>query len=524
MLLAGIVMGKLTLRDTRGQTSPPRLSLDNLVDESRAARLRDFALVAIVYAHPDGDVVLGFNSPHTLLCPVPTQPSDEARERAWGKLWQALTGSQLPGDWRTEAIAEWRYASNAVRQIRAWIEIEKNARGGTAPPWAHVFEHESAPPSAPFGRGRTVSVYWGANAQAPCVRIALPTAESGNYWPDEGTPRITEDELLAQVHALRTLGTEAGVTFQMAKFELPDRDAPLRAFWREHLEYLQQSGGIAAFGAESDGRRVAFLTTDRRSAAILDNVIVLDRDDIMVRDCSPMRQQPVPGSSITDGRIRYPDYPLRSDYVGLVKTEDGRRVLDLLKRGEQVRATPPAIDDGRRRQSPKATWNLSLAGRSDVLPITLSVPPADDEHHRAHWMVWPRFRCREAPFWRAYYVYEHCTDSRLHVIKLEPLPRRHESVKLGLDFGTSHTVASVQADGEKSLVELRPELPPTGDALTLHVSENWAHVKDAFKDFGLQALDIWLPTYTDEAVPKESVGFAPFGIVDHSAVGESDRR
>ena len=575
MLLAGVVMGKLTLRDVRGRTSPPTLSLDHLVHESRAGLLPpDFASVAIVYAHRDGDLVLGFNSPYTLLCPAPTAASDEARERAWGALWQALTGSQRPRDWRTEAITEWRYAGNAIRQIRAWIETEKQAHGGTAPPWTHVFEHESAPPSVPFGRGRTVSVYWGASAEAPCVRIALPTGESGNYWPDESTTLIAEDELITQAPAVLTLETEAGVTFQMVRFELPGRDAPLRAFWRQHLEHLQQSGSIVAFGTEPEGRRVAFLTADRRSAAIFNNVVVLDRDDVMVRDCSPMRQKPVPGSATTDGRIRYPDYPLRSAYLGLVETEDGRRVVDLLKSGEQVHPTPASIEDGLRRQSAKATWNLRLAGRSDVLPITLPVPPADtpeadDEHHRAHWMVWPRFRCRERPFWRAYYVYEHCTDSRLHlstlwldpdddrvrrcppppiagshpirfgtgerrahiggpplafsveksetgqelglyVIKLESLSPRHESVKVGLDFGTSHTVASVQADGEKSLVELPPEVAThRHDPLTLHVSENWSHVKDAFKDNGLQALGIWLPTYTDEVVPKETVGLIP---------------
>ena len=42
------------------------------------------------------------------------------------------------------------------------------------------------------------------------------------------------------------------------------------------------------------------------------------------------------------------------------------------------------------------------------------------------------------------------------------------------------------------------------DPLTLHVSENWSHVKDAFKDDGLQALGVWLPTCTQEVVPRET--------------------
>ena len=589
MLLAGVVMEKLALRDVPPRPSPPVLSLDHLVDEFREGRLPGIARVAVVHSTPDGDVVLGFNSPYTLLCPVPTVATDAARESAWGALWSALTGSHRPRDWRTEEVGEWRYAGDAVRKIRTSIESEKRAHGGTAPPWTHVFERESQPPS-PFGRGRVLSVYWGGDDGAH-IQIALPTAHH-DYWPDEDTRLIEERELLARAPGVHTLRSEAGVTFEMVDFELPDRDARVRGFWSEHLEHLQQSGGIAAIGARPGDRQVAFLTADRRSAAILGNVIVLDRDTIMVRDCTPMRQQPVPGSSTTDGRVRYPDYPLRADYLGLAETEDGRRVVDLLKRGGEVRPTRPFIDegprrqsedarspeppprtgfdDGRRGQAAKATWNLRLAGRSDLLPITLPVPQAHDEHHKAHWMVWPQFRSREAPFWRAYYVYEHCTDSRLHlttlwldpddervrrcaalsqsgsqpirfvggdrrahtggpplafglenpesgeelglyVINLEPLLRRVVDVKLGLDFGTSHTVASVEVDGKKHFVELPPELAAhsPADALTLHVSENWSHVTGAAEDIGLKVLGTWLPTYTDETARKEAVGLLP---------------
>ncbi|MCY4511373.1 MAG: hypothetical protein OXG35_31085, partial [Acidobacteria bacterium] len=224
------------------------------------------------------------------------------------------------------------------------------------------------------------------------------------------------------------------------------------------------------------------------------------------------------------------------------------------------------------RTRARATWDLRLAGRSDRVSIVLEVPPEDaaggeDEHHRAHWMVWPRFRSTEAPHWRAYYVYEHCTNGNLHaaalwldpddgcvrrcapparggahpvrftggdrrahtggpplafslenravgreqglyVIDLEALPRRQAEVKVGIDFGTSHTVAAVQADGGKHLVELGPELDATRkDALTLHVSENWSHVTD--RDLGLKRLGVWLPTYTDDPVPRERQGLLP---------------
>ena len=611
MLLAGVVMGELTLRDIPPRKNPPPLSLDHLVDEYREdeKRLPGFARVALVHEHRDGDVVLGFNAPHTLLCPTPTA-DDEKRESAWGALWQALTGSSRPRDWRTE-VRDWRYAGNAVRQIRAWIENEKRAHGGAPPPWTHVFEHHADPAPASYGRGPKLSVYWGAGDEAARVDVALPTARAGDYWPDEDTPRIAEDALLEQEPTVRELRTDAGVTFKRVQFERPGRDKLTWGFWREHLELLQQRGVVAAFGSKPGAHQIAFLTADRRSVAILENVVILDRDDMMVRECTPMWQEPVPGSSTKPGP-RYPDYPLRADYLGLVETDDGRRVVDLLKRGERVDAPRPSIDEGSRRRTrrgdstpsaerslsnaPKAsvggephgeqataTWNLRLAGRSDVLPITLPVPAPDeeDEHHRAHWMVWPRFRSQEpgdgparaagshgSPgYWRAYYVYQHCTYAKLslstlwfdpdhdlvrrcdeapsragshpirfdagqrahtggppvaftlenaeaghelglYVINLDPLPRRRDDVKVGLDFGTSHTVASVRADGENRLVELPPELAPrTADGLTLHVSENRSHVNDSKE--GVKALGVWLPTYTDEPVSKETAGLLP---------------
>ena len=656
MLLAGVVMDKLILRDIPPRENPPLLSLDHLVGKYRETHLPELARVAVVHEHREGDIVLGFNSPHTLLCPTPIT-HDEKREGAWGALWQALTGSERPRDWRTEEIREWRPAGIAVRQIRTWIEGEKRAHGGASPPWTQVFADDSEPAPAAFGRGRTVSVYWGTGAEVASVPIALPTASSGNYWPDEDTPLIAEADLLAQAPTLRSVATDAEVTFDMVEFTLPDRETPARAFWREHLDHLQRSGDIAAFGIRADDRRLAVLTAGSRSAAILENVMLLDRNDMMVRDCTPMRQDPVPGSSTRPGRVRYPDYPLRSDYLGLVKTDRGRRIVDLLKRGEPVRAAPPSINEGprrqttgsgrsatsssnqlngrreqtakaarhlvsagrrmvdgiteavrerqdgedlastgrrvvdklwrgepareassmgdeTRRQSAKATWELCLAGRSDLLCITLPVPPVDtadheDEHHRAHWMVWPRFRSREAPYWRAYYVYERCTDARLHlstlwfdpdddcvrrcaaparagshpvrfstddqrahiggpplafslenpesghelglyVLNLESLGRRQADVKVGLDFGTSHTVAAVQADGRKDLVQLPPELAPARhDPLTLYVSEHWSHVTDTAEESGLKALGAWLPTYTDDIAPKEMEGLLP---------------
>ena len=311
--------GQAGLARCLARENPPLLSLDHLVDEYREKHLPEYARVAVVHEHRDSGVVLGFNSPHTLLCPTPIA-NDEKREAAWGALWQDLTGSERPRDWRTEDIGEWRPSGVAVRQIRTWVEREKRLRGGAAPPWAQVFADHPATTPATFGRGRTLSVHWGTGAEAVPVTIALPTASSGDYWPDEDTPRIGEEELPeALASALGSVTTDVGVRFERVEFTLPDRQAPTGAFWREHLDHLQGSGDIAAFGARADDRRLAVLTADHRTAAILENVVLLDRDGIMVRDCTPMRQEPVPGSSTRPGRVQYPDYPLRGDYLGLVE-------------------------------------------------------------------------------------------------------------------------------------------------------------------------------------------------------------
>ena len=83
----------------------------------------------------------------------------------------ALTGSEQPRDWRTEQIGDWRPAGLTIRQIRTWIESEKRIHGGTALPWTQVFADDSAPAAATFGRGRTLSVYWGTGAEATLVPI-----------------------------------------------------------------------------------------------------------------------------------------------------------------------------------------------------------------------------------------------------------------------------------------------------------------------------------------------------------------
>ncbi len=554
MLLVGLVSDNLALRD-RGRPGSHDLgpSLERLMEQYRKEHSKDFACIEVVYKNSRGETTIGFNSPHTVLCPVPGLESDATLASVWADLSAKLTGSEQPSDWETAEMEHWRPSSRSLRQIRSWIDREKQRRGETAPSWTAIFEGELEPEL--FGMGLALSVYWGTGKRAGLVEVALPTMRPGGFWPDENMALIDEQELVERVPQIRKLELPE-IGFEMVQFELPDSPEPVRAIWRDHLEELQLIGIIKDFGERHDDRRVAILTAPSGPAAILGNVIILDRERIMIREYRPMLQDPVPGSPVPRGDVRYPDYPLRAKYLGLVQTDDGGNVLERIKRGERLTVPQPDLDDRPRERV--ATWNLRLRGRKEKLPIRLSIPK-DAKPHRAHWMVWPRFRAKTGEAWRAYYVYERCTDPRvqpdilwhdpdsdrvrrseatvrqygsrpiefaidaprrhvagpplalcarnthddqelgLYLVPLDALARRGSKVKVGIDFGTSHTIASVQVDGEKHLVSLAPELNASADQLTLHVSEDWSHVND--KSEGILKLSTWLPTYCRDTLP-----------------------
>lgn len=561
MLLVGVVSDNLVLRDVadprRDGLGP---SLERLLEQYRQEHSRDFAGFEVVYKNSRGEWTLGFNSPHTILCPVPGLDSDATLAGIWTELAAKLTGSKQPSDWEPGEMERWWPSSTSIRQIRFWIDREKQQSGTTSPPWTAIFDGPIEPER--YGMGRTLSAYWGTGDTAGLVEVALPTSRPGGYWPDEGMELIDEEDLARRAPQIRSLASQQ-IEFEMVEFELPDSPEPVRAIWRDHLEQLQLDGIIKEFGERPDHHRVAVLIDPGGPAAILENVIILDRELIMIRDCRPLQQEPVPGSSVSRGAVRYPDYPLRSKYFGLVQADDGGNVLERMKRGDRFKVAQPAIDD--RSDERAAVWNLRLRGRSDKLSIKLPIPK-DADPHKAHWMVWPRFRAETGPAWRAYYVYERCTDTRvqpdilwlepdsdrvrrspatirqygsrpikfttddlrhhtagpplalctrnthtdqelgLYLVQLHSLTRRDANVKVGIDFGTSHTIASVQADGEKHLVSLAPELDPTADRLTLHVSEDWTHVNE--KCDGLLKLSTWLPTYVQTA-PSGAAGLLP---------------
>ena len=279
---------------------PESVSLAVLVNTFRKQGFPDLAKYAVVWPEEENEV-LGFNAPHTLLCAKP--PSDQHAAQIWGSLWKKLTGSDQPDNWATvESPAVWEQADREIRQIRSWLGHLKKRHSGPSPAWMRIFDHQSE--SVPIEYGvdeRTWSIYWSPTDQP--VPVELPTAETGNYVPPEGTPQVPEEEL--QIPELHELQDESGHTrFEMVEFEAPGRERQIRAIWKEHLDHLQQRGLILGYG--SDKEDLFIRMPDGVRVGTLKRTRILDRSVMMVRKCSPMRQDPVPVSSTRAGSTRYP--------------------------------------------------------------------------------------------------------------------------------------------------------------------------------------------------------------------------
>ena len=529
LLLAGFVAGKLELREVHAHDG--ELSLEQLVKDARNENWVELAKHVLV----QGETVVGFNSPHTLFGAVPGLPDD-----IWNELMKAVSDQS---DWRSPN-ATWR-DHGPVGGIRTWVEALKRRHPTEGPAWTRVFQDVRA--EAPYGTDRKLRVHWGREV----VEILLPRKGSGEFVPDpHQTIEAADYDDLWRTPAQ----DDAGISYRMVEFETPGRDEPIRGIWREHFETLQRHGEIVDFGANEAAREVyvCVLSPEREHRAVtLADTVLLDRRTMIVPRITPMRQDPVDGSA---REPLYPDLPLRPDYIGLVEVPDRGALLALLKAGQAVEHSfEPKFE--RRAGGTVATWALPVQGRSKPLPFTVEVPD-EESFHKAHWMVWPRFRARAAPFWRAYYVYEHCTDARLHLdtlwldpdgetvhkacnenpddrvsypVLFDAVSRRHEAgpplafslrntvldeeqgiylarlqsmaslpdrVQVGVDFGTSHTVVAVAVGNDKPrMVDFAPELGEHGGDLSRHLSQNRAHVDAAFADSGLLSLGVWLPTY-----------------------------
>ena len=576
LLMAGLIEERLKLEPV-GRGAIDSLSIDRMVDDRRREMGEDLARLAVVREGPgDSRTVLGFSSPRTLFCPAPGVP-----DATWGELWAELTGldarSWNPGSldsWREET---WGSASGAARKILAWTNACRNRRpSASAPSWTRFFPAVRRDPGkgttpATFGAGAELTIDWDGKQ----VAEFLPTRDSGNLSSDLRLPTTEDASAFLRDHG-RIVDESGEMLFEVVEdLRLPtdedrrERSAGtrgVRGIWREHLDALQASGAIVAFGEDRRLQEVRVVTHGQdgsRECIVLVRTLVLARETIRVNSVVPLGQDPVPqgssrGQPGARGTILYPDLPLRSDYLDLA--------LDTGPSG----VGQPTI---RRRQGGDAAeWRLRLRGRGSDLMVTVLLPDTGDgeRRHKAHWMVWPGFRTTGPNAWRAYYMYEHCTDPRVgldvlhrdpadertvfrrrnrgdqrtsypvsydadqrvhtggspvavslrnherdeeHGIYLVPLPELDElpaNVSIGIDFGTSHSSAAVavgRRDNKDQL--LGSELAEQRRvSLSRHISENWEHVTAPLKDIGLLARSAWMPTYVRE-VESNLAGLVP---------------
>lgn len=560
LLMVGLVDGPLRIRRIEGDDSRD-ISLDRVVEQERGDcgydSLAGYALIGSLNG-PGTEAIFGFSSPYTLFCAAPG-----VSEAMWGQLWHDLTGFKTD-DWRS-AVDSWGASDLAVRKIVAWVKAcRRRNRDENPPVWTRMFQGVALPPGIriSFGAGTQLDLDWDKEA----ITEFLPTMDSGDFRRgDLALPDGDADRFL-QEHG--TVLDDAGkMMFEEFAFRMPgdETEREVRGIWKGHLEHLQAEGHIVTFGSDRGLRKVYVVTHhpgSPRECIVLSNTLLLDRESVMVNRVVPMRQDRVPGRQLAV-RVLYPDLPLRSDYLGLVGLPEEPTVLERLRRGDPVARI--RADIGSRGDAGSGVWTLPVRGRAEPLNVTPTVPPKES-FHRAHWMVWPKFR---APNWRAYYVYEHCTDPRLHLdtlyldsdkdqvrktrnakpegpsypirydpkkgvhaggppiafslrdtqsdeergiylVSLDGLQSLPERVQMGIDFGTSHTVGAVSVgQGKAEQIKLEPELDPgSKDTLSRHVSQNWGHVKAPASDLGLLSQSVWMPTYV-EGVNKNLKSLLP---------------
>lgn len=407
LMLVGVISGELTLERVHvSEEDAPKLSMENLIKEYRRKGYPGLGEYKVVY--PDrGNLVIGLNSPHTLLCPIPFM-NEEWDEQLWDELWRKLTGTQDGAPWReAENPASWGEENDLViRQLRSWIDQRKQYHSGTAPPWTRVFEGRSGDP-VPFGPGRLLEVFWGASSdpERPLVELNLPTGRIKVWSPPEGTPFIDEEEFRSKHPELQELSGEDGWMYREVALEVPGREGELHGWWTEHLDALQKQRKVQFWAQDKEGLVIlAVMRAGTLHAVRLANSTVLDRSKVAIRSCLPLEQDPVPGSKTSPGSLLYPTLPLKRDFIDLAESTDGRSALELLKRGEPFDPNFWAPREETDHQGRRVlAWNLRCRGRKDPLRVEVCLP--GDSVAKAHWMVWPNLRTQSGKGWKAYYAY-----------------------------------------------------------------------------------------------------------------------
>lgn len=442
LLFVGLVSERFEMRELGLPSAPDRgVSLEYLLADHRRQSfqgLSDYGL----FDRQRGGALIGFTSPWTLFCPVPFM-NEVADNQIWQEIWSSLSGVSDTVAWyEAPAPSSWGHLDSAARQIRAWIEEEKRRFTGGAPAWTRILGTVGHTGAAPFGAGARVRVFWDGER---LVELDLPTRKPDVVWvPPASLPELPAEVLAGNVPELeRLLDQDQNELYSKVELRKPDHPRIVHGYWEDHLNQLRDRGIIQRWSRSPKGE--VLVATQREGVlhwTVLPDSEVLSRSTISISSCVPFRQDPIPGSEIPVGFDRYPDLPIKADYLDLIATEGGETLSDLLRKGADLRPLIPRPRIRRDSQGREVIlWdNLHLRGRKDRLPIEIRLEQGteSEERHRAHLMVWPRFRDRHCR-WKAYYIYEYCSDRRLFcdVIWLDarsttaagnssnPLHRRH---------------------------------------------------------------------------------------------------
>lgn len=577
LLLVGVVSGELELRSVRVDgTDEGEISLDRLLREYRRSDWEGLAELAVVDPERGGQPI-AFTSPHTVFAPVPYM-NDDADNRLWNSLWRRLSGATDGADWDEAPEPEsWGDHDVAIRQVLTWIEHQRDHQSGSPPPWTQVFARfrgEGSP--APYGAGRKIRVYWGPSGdpERPLIELNLPTSEPDDWELPEGTATVAAEELLSSMPDLLEVTDEDGRTvFSMVEIRIPGREGVVRGFWDRHLDELQTRGQIHLWSKDKHGAVVLGVMKHGRLEPVrIADSRLLDRSTVAIRTCTPLAQDPVPGSNRTAGQLLYPDIPLRPEYIDLVRLDDGRRLVDLLREGIEIDPSTWQPKERRDTEGRRVIqWSVPVRGIPDELLVEIR-SSAEEKPHEAHWMVWPRFRTKGDDGWKTYYLYDYCTNKHLRLetlwveegrtglarrevesdghlayplsyrvdaespahtggppvavslrhtrkgddegiflVPLELYSKEGPDLDLAVDFGTSHSAAAASVGGDTPRpVDFAAELDRNRrrKGLTLHLSESSGHVHAAATEPGILATGSWLPTYT-----VESQGILPSDLI-----------
>ncbi len=544
MLLVGHALGYLKLEpvkriDEAKRESP---SIDTLIENKGKDlvkyQLRDEKL----------DIVFGFSSPDTLVCPTPS-----TEDEMWGKLWDKITQYIQPdADWKTSP--NWGKTGHDARSsVAVWIEqvIKHYPNKDSLLSWAKILKEN-------FKRDKQQSfkiVEWcllSDNGDGK-IKLPLPHVRKSLRPPLGIRKRFDADKNDSDIRNVIPSYNHWDGFSRIKKIFLPDLNNPISLMWKEHLDGLQKDGEIFAWGTYKKEDKIWILKDLESDLIQITNLRVIDVKKISISTFIPLGQNPVPESSTKKKSLIFPDLPLLPEYISLAVVPPNNPN----KGGALIDHNWEGTSNCDWDNNDTATWKVYLMGRPGLTEIKVKLrdkitPVA------AHWMVWPNFKSPKADPtpWRAYYVYEDSSRPSLeaHVLtqkndgsisepKKRPLgissPARaveYESGrhtggapvalcaydanlkkylgiykiklkefasfnnntpwKLALDFGTSHTVVAREADtGGAKIVSLSPELTEKGEGMSLHISENWPEGKDTKRR---NLLNLWRPTYVEK--------------------------